>query len=121
MILHVDRAWLLDVAHQHLHQDPDVTDYGSLAAAVARHADQVLDVPVYAEPHPGTAEVPESALGAHWHLPDELDGVWPHLGLRKDAPREVKEVKLRELMRTPAWTAAPTGLRSQAEEFLGGN
>ncbi|MFB7116293.1 MULTISPECIES: fic family toxin-antitoxin system, toxin component [unclassified Streptomyces] len=51
MILHVDRAWLLDVAHQHLRQDPDVTDYGSLAAAVARHADQVLDVPVYAEPH----------------------------------------------------------------------
>ncbi|MGW5124580.1 fic family toxin-antitoxin system, toxin component [Streptomyces sp. NPDC004069] len=51
MILHVDRAWLLDVAHQHLRQDPDVTDYGSLAAAVARHVDQVLDVPVYAEPH----------------------------------------------------------------------
>ncbi|MCW7944345.1 hypothetical protein AAW14_20080 [Streptomyces hygroscopicus] len=62
---------------------------------------------------------PESALGAHWALPDELDLVWPHVGLRKDAPREVKEVKLRELMSTPAWAAAPTSLREQAETFLG--
>ncbi|MDX3298692.1 fic family toxin-antitoxin system, toxin component [Streptomyces scabiei] len=51
MILHVDRSWLLDVAHQYLRSDPDVTDYGSLAAAVARHADQVMDVAVYPEPH----------------------------------------------------------------------
>ncbi|MEV5988876.1 fic family toxin-antitoxin system, toxin component [Streptomyces sp. NPDC052051] len=51
MILYIDRAWLLDIAHQRLSTDPDVTDYGSLAAAAARHADQVLDVPVYAEPH----------------------------------------------------------------------
>lgn len=51
MILHIDRAWLLEAAHQHLAADPDVTDYGSLAAAVARHADEVMDVPVYAEPH----------------------------------------------------------------------
>ncbi|MGW1404073.1 hypothetical protein ACWCRF_36840 [Streptomyces sp. NPDC002405] len=62
----------------------------------AATADEVLVTP------PEAAEVPESTLGTHWHLPDELDGVWPHLGLRKDAPREVKEVKLRELMRTPA-------------------
>ncbi|QIP74710.1 fic family toxin-antitoxin system, toxin component [Streptomyces sp. VN1] len=50
MILHVDRAWLLETAHQHLGADPDVTDFGALAAAVARHADEVMDVPVYAEP-----------------------------------------------------------------------
>lgn len=51
MTLLVDRAWLLEVAHQHLGTDPDVTDYGSLAAAVARHADEVMDTLVYAEPH----------------------------------------------------------------------
>lgn len=51
MILRIDRAWLLETAHQHLGSDPDVTDYGSLAAAVARHVDEVMDVPVYAEPH----------------------------------------------------------------------
>ncbi|WP_455360688.1 fic family toxin-antitoxin system, toxin component [Streptomyces sp. SYSU K21746] len=51
MILHIDRAWLLDIAAQYLASDPDITDYGSLAAAVARHADVVIDVPVYAEPH----------------------------------------------------------------------
>ncbi|KIF05151.1 hypothetical protein PL81_14760 [Streptomyces sp. RSD-27] len=62
---------------------------------------------------------PEDALGAHWPLPyEELDRVWPHLGLRTDAPREVKEVKLRELMSTPAWPQAPEALRRQAEAFL---
>ena len=51
MILHVDRGWLLDTAQQFLLADPDVTDFGTLAAAVARHADAVMDVPVYAEVH----------------------------------------------------------------------
>ncbi|MFF8775231.1 fic family toxin-antitoxin system, toxin component [Kitasatospora sp. NPDC015120] len=51
MILRVDRAWLLDVAHQFLRADPDVTDYGTLAAAVARHVDEVMDVPVYGGVH----------------------------------------------------------------------
>ncbi|MFI5814868.1 fic family toxin-antitoxin system, toxin component [Streptomyces sp. NPDC051643] len=51
MNLFVDRAWLLEVAHQYLGADPDVTDYGSLAAAVARHADTVMDTLVYSEPH----------------------------------------------------------------------
>jgi hypothetical protein len=47
--------------------------------------------------------------------------VWAHVGLREDAPREVKEFKLRELMLTPAWASAPVGLRSQAEAFLNGS
>ncbi|MFE5037141.1 fic family toxin-antitoxin system, toxin component [Streptomyces sp. NPDC056683] len=51
MNLFVDRAWLLDAAHQYLRTDPDVTDWGSLAAAVARHADEVMGTPVYPEPH----------------------------------------------------------------------
>ncbi len=51
MILHIDRAWLLDLAHRSLPGDPDVTDFGSLQAAVARHADKVMDRPVYAEVH----------------------------------------------------------------------
>ncbi|WP_420000617.1 fic family toxin-antitoxin system, toxin component [Streptomyces boninensis] len=45
--MHVDRAWLLDVAAKYVPGDPDVTDYGTFAAAAARHADTVLDVPVY--------------------------------------------------------------------------
>lgn len=64
----------------------------------------------------------ESAFGAHWYLPyDDLDRVWPHLGLRGDAAREVKKVKLRELMATPAWSSAPEALRHQAEAFLRGD
>ncbi|MGW3045044.1 fic family toxin-antitoxin system, toxin component [Kitasatospora sp. NPDC001159] len=51
MILRVDRAWLLDIAHQILPSDPDVTDHGTLAAAVARHADAVKEMPVYDTVH----------------------------------------------------------------------
>ncbi|MFJ6722229.1 hypothetical protein [Streptomyces sp. NPDC091259] len=82
----------------------------------AATVEEVLEAP------PVSSGDPESAFGAHWDLPyEELDRVWPHVGLREDAPREVKEVKLRELMRTPAWSAAPEALRLQAERFLRGD
>jgi len=51
VILHIDRAWLLDLAHRSLPGDPDVTDFGTLQAAVARHADKVMGTPVYTEVH----------------------------------------------------------------------
>ncbi|MFD9403353.1 fic family toxin-antitoxin system, toxin component [Streptomyces sp. NPDC060011] len=51
MIVRIDRAWLLDLAHRHLPGDPDVTDFGTLAAAAARHTDAVMDTPVYTEVH----------------------------------------------------------------------
>ncbi|MFD8262409.1 fic family toxin-antitoxin system, toxin component [Streptomyces griseoluteus] len=51
MIVRIDRAWLLDLAHRHLRGDPDVSDFGTLAAAAARHVDSVLDTPVYTEAH----------------------------------------------------------------------
>ena len=51
MILAIDRAWLLDIAHRNLPGDPDITDFGTLAAAVARHADQVMDRHVYPAAH----------------------------------------------------------------------
>ncbi|WP_336317949.1 hypothetical protein [Streptomyces lavendofoliae] len=81
----------------------------------AAAADEVL------VPETEPADRPDFALGAHWDLPGELHRVWAHVGLRRDAPREVKEVVLRELMRTPAWAAAPGGLQRQAEAFLAGD
>lgn len=51
MIVRIDRAWLLDLAHRHLPGDPDVSDFGTLAAAAARHVDSVMDTPVYTEVH----------------------------------------------------------------------
>ena len=51
MIVQIDRAWLLDLAHLHIPGDPDVRDWGTLQAAVARHADKVMDVQVYTEVH----------------------------------------------------------------------
>lgn len=51
MIVRIDREWMLDLAHRHLPGDPGVTDFGTLAAAAARHVDTVMDTPVYTEAH----------------------------------------------------------------------
>ncbi|UZI34047.1 hypothetical protein [Streptomyces sp. VB1] len=67
---------------------------------------------------PESANGPEDAFGAHWALPQELSRVWPHLGLREDAPAPVRAAKLRELMGTEAWSSAPADLRHQADAFL---
>ncbi|WP_051893281.1 hypothetical protein [Streptomyces erythrochromogenes] len=54
-----------------------------------------------------TAGNAEPAFAANWRLPHaDLECLWPHLGVRKDSPREVKEIKLRE-MDTPAWPRHP--------------
>jgi hypothetical protein len=53
--LTIDRTWLLEIIQQRLHDAPDVTDWGSTAAAVARHSDTIMDHPVYAEPHHTTS------------------------------------------------------------------
>ncbi|HEY9373089.1 hypothetical protein [Streptomyces sp.] len=63
----------------------------------------------------------DSPFGSHWNpAVEELGRLWAHFGLDKNAPREVKEVKLREAMLTPAWRQAPKSLRHEAEEFLRG-
>ncbi|MFJ2738130.1 fic family toxin-antitoxin system, toxin component [Streptomyces sp. NPDC087440] len=49
--LFVDERWILDQAESRVPGDPDVTDFGSIAAAVARHRAEVMGVLVYAEPH----------------------------------------------------------------------
>ncbi|MEU1054032.1 fic family toxin-antitoxin system, toxin component [Streptomyces sp. NPDC005876] len=49
--LSIDLAWLLMLAEQRTPGDPQVTDWGALVAAVARHRAEILDVPVYDSPH----------------------------------------------------------------------
>jgi prophage maintenance system killer protein len=49
--LRIDLAWLLMVAEQKTPGDPQVTDWGALVAAVARHEAEIFDVPVYDTPH----------------------------------------------------------------------
>ncbi|MFC7326434.1 hypothetical protein [Marinactinospora rubrisoli] len=68
-------------------------------------------------PQPDDAESP---MDAYWPYPDlvDLDDLWLHLRLRKDAPRKVKAVKLREVMSYPSWAQAHPSLQRQAEEFL---
>lgn len=50
MKLEVDLSWLLMIAEQYTPGDPQVVDYGSLLAAVARHQAEIFDIAVYPEP-----------------------------------------------------------------------
>jgi prophage maintenance system killer protein len=47
----IDLAWLLMLAEKRTPGDPQVTDWGALVAAVARHQAEIFDVPVYDTPH----------------------------------------------------------------------
>ncbi|MEU6477079.1 fic family toxin-antitoxin system, toxin component [Streptomyces sp. NPDC047017] len=49
--LSIDLAWLLMLAERMTPGDPQVTDWGALVAAVARHRAEIFDVPVYDSPH----------------------------------------------------------------------
>ncbi|PAK23401.1 fic family toxin-antitoxin system, toxin component [Streptomyces sp. alain-838] len=49
--LTIDLAWLLMLAEQRAPGDPQVTDWGALVAAVARHRAEIFDTPVYDGPH----------------------------------------------------------------------
>ncbi|GGQ71292.1 fic family toxin-antitoxin system, toxin component [Streptomyces flaveolus] len=49
--LTIDLAWLLMLAEQRTPGDPEVTDWGALVAAVARHRAEIFDVPVYDGPY----------------------------------------------------------------------
>jgi prophage maintenance system killer protein len=49
--LRIDLAWLLMLAEQKTPGDPQVTDWGALVAAVARHEAEIFGIPVYDSPH----------------------------------------------------------------------
>ncbi|CAM5272345.1 hypothetical protein GCM10010329_79180 [Streptomyces spiroverticillatus] len=51
MFLQIDVPWLLRIAHAELPGDPEVVDWGPLEAARSRHCYQVMDTPVYDQPH----------------------------------------------------------------------
>ncbi|KUN96838.1 fic family toxin-antitoxin system, toxin component [Streptomyces sp. NPDC008086] len=48
--LNIDLAWLLMLAEKRTPGDPQVTDWGALVAAVARHRAEIFDTPVYDSP-----------------------------------------------------------------------
>lgn len=50
MTQRIDLAWLLMVAERYTPGDPQVTDWGALVAAVARHQAEIFGTPVYPEP-----------------------------------------------------------------------
>lgn len=63
--LEIDLAWLLMLAEHKTPGDPQVTDWGALVAAVARHQAAILDVPVYDSPHARAAALLQLLL----HVP----------------------------------------------------
>ncbi|QFQ95770.1 fic family toxin-antitoxin system, toxin component [Streptomyces phaeolivaceus] len=63
--LRIDLAWLLMVAERKTPGDPQVTDWGALVAAVARHEAQIFDVAVYDTPHARAAALLQVLL----HIP----------------------------------------------------
>jgi prophage maintenance system killer protein len=63
--LRIDLAWLLMVAERKTPGDPQVTDWGALVAAVARHEAEIFDVPVYDTPHARAAALLQLLL----HVP----------------------------------------------------
>lgn len=63
--LSIDLAWLLMVAEQKTPGDPEITDWGALVAAVARHRAEIFDVPVYDTPHARAAALLQLLL----HVP----------------------------------------------------
>nr|WP_198351720.1 fic family toxin-antitoxin system, toxin component [Streptomyces typhae] len=65
MNLSIDLAWLLMVAEHKTPGDPQVTDWGALVAAVARHEAEIFGVPVYEGPHDRAAALLQLLL----HLP----------------------------------------------------
>ncbi|MEU4038205.1 fic family toxin-antitoxin system, toxin component [Streptomyces collinus] len=63
--LSIDLAWLLMLAEQRTPGDPQVTDWGALVAAVARHRAEIFGVPVYDTPHARAAALLQLLL----HVP----------------------------------------------------
>ncbi|MFJ6983876.1 MULTISPECIES: fic family toxin-antitoxin system, toxin component [unclassified Streptomyces] len=63
--LTIDLAWLLMIAEQKTPGDPQVTDWGALVAAVARHDAEIFDVPVYDTPQARAAALLQLLL----HVP----------------------------------------------------
>ncbi|HEY9374569.1 fic family toxin-antitoxin system, toxin component [Streptomyces sp.] len=61
----IDLSWLLMVAEHRTPGDPQVTDWGALVAAVARHDAEIFGVPVYSDPHARAASLLQLLL----HVP----------------------------------------------------
>ena len=63
--LRIDLAWLLMIAERRTPGDPQVSDWGALVAAVARHEAEIFDIPVYDNPHARAAALLQLLL----HVP----------------------------------------------------
>lgn len=61
----IDLSWLLMVAEHQTPGDPQVTDWGALVAAVARHDAEIFGVSVYTDPHARAASLLQLLL----HVP----------------------------------------------------
>ncbi|MFJ8251937.1 fic family toxin-antitoxin system, toxin component [Streptomyces sp. NPDC094466] len=65
MNLRIDLSWLLMVAEHKTPGDPQVSDWGALVAAVARHDAEIFGSAVYSDPHARAAALLQLLL----HVP----------------------------------------------------
>ncbi|MEU9201982.1 fic family toxin-antitoxin system, toxin component [Streptomyces sp. NPDC048332] len=65
MNLRIHLSWLLMLAEHKTPGDPQVTDWGALVAAVARHEAEIFGSPVYSDPHSRAAALLQLLL----HVP----------------------------------------------------
>jgi prophage maintenance system killer protein len=63
--LRIDLAWLLMVAENSTPGDPQVTDWGALVAAVARHEAEIFGTEIYPDPQQRAASLLQLLL----HVP----------------------------------------------------
>lgn len=66
MSLHVDMAWVLEVAERAGHGDPAPDDLGVPLAAVARHGAELLEQPVYGGPYARAAALVHTLGRCRW-------------------------------------------------------
>ncbi|MFJ2825946.1 fic family toxin-antitoxin system, toxin component [Streptomyces toxytricini] len=66
MSLHVDLTWILEVAERAGHRDPAPEDLGVPLAAVARHRAELLEHPVYDDPHTRAAALVHTLGRLRW-------------------------------------------------------
>lgn len=66
MSLHVDLTWILEVAERAGHRDPAPEDLGVPLAAVARHRAELLEHPLYDDPHARAAALVHTLGRLRW-------------------------------------------------------
>lgn len=111
MELHIDVAWILQVAQIAGVRDPSPDDYGVPVAACARHQAELLDRPVYDGPYARAAALVHTLGRCRWLERSNLTVAAASGVMYLEAcgvsvkPTRADATALRDLLLSPACTA----------------